>query len=122
MLNASSKRAKFVLIISALFILSALVPTSLAAKRPAPKDPGDSPVAVVNYAAEGNVVHVTVQNLSKESVTVNVYVDATVGGNLVRGYTPVTVFSKSTVSTVVGFSEAVEEVDVVGIGESGSPI
>ena len=122
MLNASSKRAKFVLIVSALFILSALAPTSLAAKRPAPKDPGDSPVAVVNYAAEGNVVHVTVQNTSRTAQTVDVYVEAIVGSNLVRGYTPVIVFAKGTATTVVGFSEAVESVDVVGINEDGGPI
>lgn len=121
MLNASSKRAKFVLIVSALFILSALVPTSLAAKRPAPKDPGDSPVAVVNYAAEGNVVHVTVQNTSRTAQTVDVYVEAIVGSNLVRGYTPVIVFAKGTATTVVGFSEAVESVESTGIIDDNHP-
>ena len=122
MLNLTSRRSKIVFAFSILFILTALGPTSLAAKRPAPKDPGDSPVAVVDYAAEGNVVHVTVQNTSRTAQTVDVYVDAIVGSNLVRGYTPVTIFAKGTATTVVGFSEAVESVEVVGINEGGSPI
>ncbi len=115
MLNKTPKRSTIVLALSVLFIMSAIVPTSLAGKD-------SQPIVVVDYAAEGNVVHVTVRNRSRTSQTVNVVVNATVGGMNVRGFTPVSVFPKGEVQTVVGFAGVVEDVGSVGVSEDSSPI
>ena len=114
MLNISPKRIIFVLALSVLFILSASTSPSFAGK-------GESAVVVVNYVQDGSVVHVTVRNTSKRAQTVNVFVDAMVGSEAVRGFTPVSIFGNGTAVTVVGFSERVESVETVGINETDSP-
>ena len=115
MLNAALKRTKFGLIVSVLFVLSAMAPVSLARG-------GDNPiVVVVDYAADGSVVSVTVHNLSKQAQTANVYADVIVDSNLVRGFTPVTIFARGSATTLVGFSGTVESVEVVGIIDDSHP-
>ena len=114
MLNATLRRTRIVLAFSMMFILSVMAPASLAGN-------GD-PVVVVDYVVDGSVVHVTVENLSHKAQTVEVHVYAVVDGVQVKGFTPVSLFSKGTVATVVGFSEAVDVVEVVGINEGGAPI
>ena len=118
MLNKLRVRSNIVLALSVLFILSALAPASFAQKGPGNPPPS---VVVVDHAAEGNVVHVTVRNLSHTPQTVYVFVDATVSGATVRGVTPVFVSSKGTSTTLVGFMEVVEEVGSVGIIDDGTP-
>ena len=118
MLNKMRVRTNIVLALSVLFILSAMAPASFAK---GPRNPSPS-VVVVDYAAEGNVVHVTVRNLSNTPQTVYVVVDATVGGMNVRGVTPVFVPSRGTASTLVGFLGSVDSVEAVGINEGGAPI
>ena len=115
MLKATSNRSKMVLVVSVLFLLAALAPTSFAAKN-------DSPVVVVEYVQDGNVVHVTVKNNSRKAQTVNVFVDAIVGSTTVRAFTPVAVFGRGTAVTVVGFSDVVESIETVGIGEDSGPV
>ena len=112
-------RSKIVLALSVLFILSAMAPASVA--KNGPGDPPPS-VVVVDYSAEGNVVHVTVRNLSNTPQTVYVVVDATVSGMNARGVTPVFVPSRGTASTLVGFLASVDSVEAVGIGESDAPV
>jgi hypothetical protein len=116
MLNATSKRAKFALIVSVLFVLSAMAPVSLARSDQGPL------LLVVDYAADGTVVSVTVHNLSKQAQTANVYVDAIVNSNLVRGYTPVTIFARGSATTLVGFTGTVDSVEVVGIIDDSTPM
>ena len=113
MLRTSSGRNRFVLAVSFMFALSVLAPFSLAGQP--------DRVVVVDYSVEGNVVHVTVENLSHKAQNAEVHVYATVNGEQVRGFTPVTLLEKGTVSTVVGFSQAVENVETVGINETDSP-
>ena len=113
MLNATLRRTKIVLVLSVMFILSALAPASLAGRPDA--------VVVVDYAVEGSVVHVTVKNLSKKPQNVEVHVYATVGGVEVKGYTPVSLASRGTASTVVGFIQTIENVETVGIIETAEP-
>ena len=114
MLKTSSGRVKTVLLLSFIFVLSALAPASLAG-------PPDQ-VVVVDYVVTGNVVQVTVENLSKKPQHVEVHVYATVDGQEVKGYTPVSLASKGTASTVVGFIQTIESVETVGIIETDAPI
>lgn len=116
MLNGTRVRSSIVLALSVLLILSAMAPASFAKSRDT-----STPVVVVDYLAEGNVVHVTVKNLSRTAQTVYVFADVTVGGMSVRGVTPVCVSSKSEAETVVGFTDVVEDVGSVGIIDDGSP-
>jgi len=115
MLNITPKRVIFVLILSVLLILSASTSPSFAGK-------GESAVVVVNYVQDGSVVHVTVRNTSQRAQTVNVFVDAMVGSEAVRGFTPVSIFGNGTAVTVVGFSELVESVDQTGIIDDSNPL
>jgi hypothetical protein len=115
----SSNRSKIVLAISFMFVLSVMSPAALAGKG----DGGSSPkVVVLDSAISGNAVLVKVQNLSNESLTVFVEVDAVVDGVKVHGMTPVSVFAGSTAGTVVGFTGSVSDVESAGISETGSPI
>ncbi len=114
MLNEMRVRSSIVLALSVLLVLSAMAPASFAEKD-------SQPVVVVDYFAEGNVVHVTVRNLSRTAQTVYVFADVTVGGMNVRGVTPVSVSSKGEAETVVGFMDVVEDVGSVGIIDDGSP-
>ena len=107
-------RSSIVLALSVLLVLSAMAPASFAEKD-------SQPVVVVDYFAEGNVVHVTVRNLSRTAQTVYVFADATVGGMNVRGVTPVSVFPGGKVETVVGFTDVVEDVGSVGIIDDSDP-
>ncbi len=116
MLNGMRVRSSIVLALSVLLVLSAMAPASFAKSR----DPSTS-VVVVDYLAEGNVVHVTVKNLSRTAQTVYVFADVTVGGMTVRGVTPVSVSSKGEAETVVGFTAVVEDVGSVGIIDDSDP-
>jgi len=118
MLNGMRVRSGIVLALSVLLILSAMAPASFAKKSS--RDTSTS-VVVVDYFAEGNVVHVTVKNLSRTAQTVYVFANVTVGGMTVRGVTPVSVPSKGEAETVVGFTAVVEDVGGVGIIDDGDP-
>lgn len=119
MLNGMRVRSSIVLALSVLLILSAMAPASFAKKSS--RDTSTS-VVVVDYFAEGNVVHVTVKNLSRTAQTVYVFANVTVGGMSVRGVTPVSVSSKGEAEIVVGFMDVVEDVGSVGIIETESPV
>ena len=114
MLNGMRVRSSIVLALSVLLVLSAMAPASFAEKD-------SQPVVVVDYFAEGNVVHVTVRNLSRTAQTAYVFADATVGGMNVRGVTPVSVFPQGEAETVVGFTDVVEDVGSVGIIDDSDP-
>ncbi len=119
MLNGTRVRSSIVLALSVLLVLSAMAPASFAKKSS--RDP-TTPVVVVDYFTEGNVVHVTVKNLSRTAQTVYVFADVTVGGMNVRGVTPVSVSSKGEAEIVVGFMDVVEDVGSVGIIDGGDPM
>ena len=120
MVNRTRNQSKIVLAFSFLFVLSVMSPVALAGKGD-----GDSPsthVVVVAADANGCAVQVKVKNLSSESLTVFVEVNAVVDGHKVRGVTPVTVFAGSTANTVVGFTGTVSNVESSGIIDEGPPI
>ena len=115
MSNRTSNRTRIVLTLSVLFVLSALVPPSLAGGGE------DPPAKVVKTTINGSTVHVKVQNLSNRPLTVLVMAGVKVNSASVQGFTPVTLFGGGTVETVVGFTGEVEEVEGVEIVENDSP-
>ena len=119
MVNRAAKYSKFVLAVSFMFVLSVASPAALAGKG---DDTSTPRVAVLETMANGSVVQVKVKNLTNESLTVFVEVDAVVDGNRVRGVTPVAVFAGSTADTVVGFTGTVSDVESAGIIDEGPPL
>ena len=118
MFNKASRTPKAVLSISLLFVLSFLSMPALAKGGGGEAPP---PVVVVGHDAQGSNVLVKVQNLSKQTMTVTVVVEATVGSMNVRGCTHVLVFGGGTAETVVGFAGLVEDVDTVSIIDDSHP-
>jgi hypothetical protein len=114
MVLRASNWSKSVLVLSLMFVLSVAAPAVLAGKGG-----GESPtrVVILDTTVNGTVVMVKVKNLSHESLTVFVEVDAIVDGLKVRGLTPVSVFAGSTAGTTVGFTGPVSSVEGSGIIE-----
>ena len=118
MVLRASKWSKAVLVLSLMFVLSVAAPAVLAGKGD-----GDSPtrVVILDTVVNGTVVMVKVKNLSHDSLTIFVEVDAVVDGLKVRGLTPVSVFAGSTAGTAVGFTGPVSSIEGSGIIEESNP-
>ena len=90
---------------------------------PAFADKGDPPPPVVVNSAEvsQNVVMVKVQNMSRESATVNVVVDVMAGGKHACGTTPVLMFPGQKLEVPVVFMDPVTALQNASVQESGMP-